>query len=375
MPQNEVVVENLKKTFERGDVVAVDSVSFGVEKGDLFAIIGPSGCGKTTTLRCIAGLEAPDSGKIFIDGKDAAGIPTHRRGVSLIFQNYALFPHRTVAENVAFGLRMKKLDDGTIRSEVRDALKLAGMEGFEDRHPRELSGGEQQRVALARSLVIKPKVLLLDEPLGSIDYMLQQRMMVELKQLHQRLGLTFVYVTHSQEQAMSLADMVMVMNKGIIEQIGTPEEIYSKPATVFVARFVGEINMLQGEFGSISRKTAIVRTDVGDFEAELGDVSPGATKVVYAVRPEKMCIGDEAKGCSNQLRAELGEQFYKGSDALYLARIPNGMQFKVTKQGDSIVDLGVGNQVLLGWNSEDVTILDKPSAVPGIDIDRILLGE
>jgi len=373
MPEKSVTVESLTKRFR--DVVAVNNICFDVDKGDFFVMIGPSGCGKTTTLRCIAGLEKPDSGTISIEGRDVTGVPTNERNISLIFQNFALFPHKTVAGNIAFGLRMKGQDPNKIKTNLEESLKLAGLEGLGGRYPRELSEGQKQRVALARSLIVEPGVLLLDEPLGSIDYLLQQRMLVELKELHQRLGLTFIYVTHSQEQALSLAHTIMVMNQGVIEQIGSPDEIYSRPKTVFVAKFVGEINMLRGD-SSTSGNVVRVKTDLGEFESDLRDAVLTTKQVAYAIRPEKIFIGEEATKCANRVTARLIEQIYKGSDMLYVFELQNGTEFRVTKQGDSIVDLSdVRDQVLLGWNRPDALVLDKPSAVEGIDIDRVLLGE
>jgi putative spermidine/putrescine transport system ATP-binding protein len=236
-------LEAVTKTFD-GQVVAVDDVTLDIAAGEFFALLGPSGCGKTTTLRMIAGFELPDSGRVHVGGKDITDLPVHRREMGMVFQSYALFPHRTVAENVAFGLRMRDVPKAEIAERVEAALALVALTGLERRRPAQLSGGQQQRVALARALVVEPPVLLCDEPLGALDRKLRQQMQFELKELQKRLGVTLVFVTHDQEEALAMSDRIAVMNKGRIEQIGAPTEIYEKPRTRFVADFIGEINIL-----------------------------------------------------------------------------------------------------------------------------------
>ena len=237
-------LEQVTKTFD-GHVLAVDEVTLDIEAGEFFALLGPSGCGKTTSLRMIAGFEMPDSGRIHVGGKDITDLPVHKREMGMVFQSYALFPHRTVAENVAFGLRMRDVSRPDIEGRVKAALALVALTGLEDRKPSQLSGGQQQRVALARALVVEPPVLLCDEPLGALDRKLRQQMQFELKELQKRLGVTLVFVTHDQEEALAMSDRIAVMNKGRIEQIGAPTEIYEKPRTRFVADFIGEINLLE----------------------------------------------------------------------------------------------------------------------------------
>jgi putative spermidine/putrescine transport system ATP-binding protein len=236
-------LEAVTKTFD-GQVVAVDDVTLDIEAGEFFALLGPSGCGKTTTLRMIAGFELPDSGRVHVGGKDITDLPVHRREMGMVFQSYALFPHRTVAENVAFGLRMRDVPKAEIAERVEAALALVALTGLERRRPAQLSGGQQQRVALARALVVEPPVLLCDEPLGALDRKLRQQMQFELKELQKRLGVTLVFVTHDQEEALAMSDRIAVMNRGRIEQVGAPTEIYEKPRTRFVADFIGEINIL-----------------------------------------------------------------------------------------------------------------------------------
>jgi putative spermidine/putrescine transport system ATP-binding protein len=261
-------LDAVSKTFD-GRINAVDDVSLEIRPGEFFALLGPSGCGKTTTLRMIAGFEMPDRGRIHVGGSDITDLPVHRRDMGMIFQSYALFPHRTVAENVAFGLRMRSLARDEIGKRVAAALAQVELTGFEERRPGQLSGGQQQRVALARALVIRPPVLLCDEPLGALDRKLRQQMQIELKQIQKTLGVTLVFVTHDQEEALAMSDRIAVMNKGRIDQIGTPADIYARPRTRFVADFIGEINILED-----GGKPRALRPEKLRFAA------PGAARVV-----------------------------------------------------------------------------------------------
>jgi putative spermidine/putrescine transport system ATP-binding protein len=232
------------KTFD-GRVLAVDGVTLDIAAGEFFSLLGPSGCGKTTSLRMIAGFELPDSGRVHVAGRDITDLPVHKRDMGMVFQSYALFPHRTVAENVAFGLRMREVPKPDIERRVKAALAQVALTGLEERKPGQLSGGQQQRVALARALVVEPPVLLCDEPLGALDRKLRQQMQFELKELQKRLGVTLVFVTHDQEEALAMSDRIAVMNHGKVEQVGAPTEIYERPRTRFVADFIGEINILE----------------------------------------------------------------------------------------------------------------------------------
>ena len=240
-----IKLDQVTKTFD-GRVMAVDAVTLDIAAGEFFSLLGPSGCGKTTSLRMIAGFEHPDSGRVHVGGRDITDLPVHRRDMGMVFQSYALFPHRTVAENVAFGLRMREVPKPEIERRVAAALAQVALTGFETRKPGQLSGGQQQRVALARALVVEPPVLLCDEPLGALDRKLRQQMQFELKELQKRLGVTLVFVTHDQEEALAMSDRIAVMNGGRVEQVGTPTEIYERPRTRFVADFIGEINILDG---------------------------------------------------------------------------------------------------------------------------------
>jgi len=239
-----IKLDNVTKTFD-SRVVAVDEVTLDIAAGEFFSLLGPSGCGKTTSLRMIAGFERPDSGRVHVAGKDITDVAVHKRDMGMVFQSYALFPHRTVAENVAFGLRMREVPKPDMERRVKAALAQVALTGLEDRKPGQLSGGQQQRVALARALVVEPPVLLCDEPLGALDRKLRQQMQFELKELQKRLGVTLVFVTHDQEEALAMSDRVAVMNHGKVEQVGAPTEIYERPRTRFVADFIGEINILE----------------------------------------------------------------------------------------------------------------------------------
>src|SRR6188472_2130160 len=241
----DVRLERVTKQF--GDVAAVDDLSLDIEEGEFFSMLGPSGCGKTTTLRMIGGFEDPTYGTVYLGGRDVTDLPPYKRDVNTVFQSYALFPHLNVFENVAFGLRRRKVGKDEVGTRVKDALKLVDLVGFEERKPPQMSGGQQQRVALARALVNHPKVLLLDEPLGALDLKLRKQMQLELKRIQQEVGITFIYVTHDQEEAMTMSNRLAVMRQGRIEQLGAPEDVYENPATEFVAGFLGASNLLEGE--------------------------------------------------------------------------------------------------------------------------------
>src|SRR6266403_5445609 len=255
-----IEIAGVSKIYD-GHVRAVDAVAMEIRQGEFFSLLGPSGCGKTTSLRMIAGFETPTNGVIRVDGADITHVPAHKRDMAMVFQNYALFPHRTVGENVAFGLRMRGLEKETIARKVKTALAMVELSGMEDRRPGQLSGGQQQRVALARAIVIEPRVLLCDEPLGALDKKLRQSMQFELKQLQRKLGLTMVFVTHDQEEALAMSDRIAVMNAGKVEQIGAPSDIYDRPSTRFVADFIGDTNLFRGEVIRDEGARPVLRVD------------------------------------------------------------------------------------------------------------------
>jgi len=339
----DVRLERVEKSFD-GQTRVVDRVDLLVAPGEFFALLGPSGCGKTTTLRMIAGFETPDAGRIVVGGEDVTDMPVHRRDMGMIFQSYALFPHRTVAENVAFGLRMRGLGKAAIGERVGQALRQVALEGYEDRRPAQLSGGQQQRVALARAIVIRPRVLLCDEPLAALDRKLRQSMQFELKQLQQQLGVTLIFVTHDQEEAMTVSDRIAVMNAGRIEQIGSPNEIYNRPLTRFVSDFIGEINLFEG----VWQDGAFVSN--GTRLPARGEGRSGAGTI--AIRPERMRLTDGAGVLTGTVQITT----FVSGQMIYRIAVPGGKELTV-KEADSGAARAIGAQVGVDWSPGDVVIL------------------
>jgi spermidine/putrescine transport system ATP-binding protein len=356
----------VEKEFATGshDVKAVEHVDLRIAEGEFFSMLGPSGCGKTTTLRMIAGFEEPTSGQILLHGRDMVGVPPFRRDVNMVFQQYALFPHMDVFENVAFGLRRKKVDKDEIRRRVAEALSLVELEGREKRKPRQLSGGQQQRVALARALVNRPRALLLDEPLGALDLKLRQAMQLELKRIQREVGITFVYVTHDQEEALTMSDRLVVMNAGRIEQLGSPRELYEHPATRFVANFIGTSNILTGRLERRGDTWALggLGPDERVLVAEAGDAQSGQ-EVELAVRPEKMVLRSEqdpppSGQCA--LRARVTEVVYLGTSTQYRTVTDAGQAVAVYRQNTSVTpgaDVLTGQVGWLEWPPEHTYVL------------------
>ena len=346
----DVRLENVVKRFD--GVAAVDGISLEVPSGSFFALLGPSGCGKTTTLRMVGGFEEPDEGSIYLGDRDVVGLPPYRRDVNTVFQSYALFPHLSVFENVAFGLRRKGVDKRQVTGRVDEMLKLVGLEGTGRRRPRQLSGGQQQRVALARALVNRPQVLLLDEPLGALDLKLRKQMQLELKQIQNDIGLTFVHVTHDQEEAMTMADAIAVMNKGRIEQLGPPTELYEKPASAFVASFLGVSNLLHG---SVEGPDA-VRLESGELVRVQVDGRTGP--VAAGVRPEKITIG--TGGGANELPGTISESAYIGVATQFVVRTPAGTVQVFAQNIDSGGRVPApGTNVTLTWSPEATFVVDR----------------
>jgi spermidine/putrescine transport system ATP-binding protein len=312
----DVRLENITKRFD--EVVAVDDLSLDVESGKFYALLGPSGCGKTTTLRMIGGFEEPTEGTIYLGDRTVTGQPPHKRDVNTVFQSYALFPHLTIFENVAFGLRRSKVKGSEVRTRTEEMLQVVGLKGYGNRKPRQLSGGQQQRVALGRALVNRPRVLLLDEPLGALDLKLRKEMQFELKRIQHDMGITFVHVTHDQEEAMTMADSIVVMNDGHIEQMGEPAELYERPATAFVANFLGVSNLLPGTVEGADA----VRLDSGSVLCVTADAIGGRRGAVsVGIRPEKLRIAD---GGTNTLSGEIVDRAYVGVSTQYVVRTPMG---------------------------------------------------
>ncbi|MEB3342275.1 ABC transporter ATP-binding protein [Okeania sp.] len=333
--QNDVELRKVFKVFDGH--AAVRGVDFNIRQGEFFSILGPSGCGKTTTLRLIAGFETPSAGEIMIRGKSMSQIPAYRRPVNTVFQSYALFNHLTVENNIAFGLRIKGLGKVETEEKVAQALQLVKMEKFAERYPNQISGGQQQRVALARALVNRPAVLLLDEPLGALDLKLRKQMQMELSNLHRNLGVTFVMVTHDQEEAMSMSDRIAVMHEGRIEQIGSPQEIYERPASPFVADFIGDTNLFQGRVEYNDDSHLVVKTNSGlkifvqqpQVSQKNGEIYGGAS-VFVSVRPEKVSISLYSPDVSeNCFEGRLINVMYLGTHVHYQVNLLSGEQVMV----------------------------------------------
>jgi spermidine/putrescine transport system ATP-binding protein len=360
---SEVRLEDLTKHFK--DVVAVDDVSLTIADGEFFSLLGPSGCGKTTTLRMIGGFEEPTDGIIHLAGRDVTGLPPYKRDVNTVFQSYALFPHLNVAENIAYGLKRKKVDRGEIRKRVADVLELVDLEGFGERRQNQLSGGQQQRVALARALVNRPQVLLLDEPLGALDLKLRKQMQLELKRIQAEVGITFVYVTHDQEEAMTMSDRIAVMNAGHMEQLGEPQSVYELPATEFVAGFLGASNLLDGEIESVNGREAKVRLAAGATVVVPSARLPGRSGPVrVGVRPEKLHI-QAAEGLRdravNALDATVNVSTYIGVSTSYECSTSDGAKVVVYVQNldGAAHSIGAGQRVRLSWEPEHTFAVAK----------------
>ena len=345
----DVKLESVVKRFD--DVVAVDGISLEIPSGSFFALLGPSGCGKTTTLRMIGGFEEPDEGAIYLGDSDVVGLPPYRRDVNTVFQSYALFPHLSIFENVAFGLRRKGVEKVQVKGRVEEMLRLVGLQGLGGRRPRQLSGGQQQRVALARALVNRPQVLLLDEPLGALDLKLRKQMQLELKMIQHDLGLTFVHVTHDQEEAMTMADAIAVMNRGRIEQLGPPTELYERPSTAFVAGFLGVSNLLSGSVTAPGR----IRLDTGDeIAADAGD---RAGRVAVGIRPEKIRLGPPGEG-DNSLSGTIKETGYVGVATQYVVETGAGTLIVYVQNDGSAPWLQAGAAAVLSWSPHAAFVVE-----------------
>jgi spermidine/putrescine transport system ATP-binding protein len=364
----EFIGVELREVVKRfGDVVAVDRVSLRILDGEFFSLLGPSGCGKTTTLRMIAGFEQPTEGELFIASKPVAGVPAFERDTNMVFQNYALFPHMTVAQNVAFGLEMKRVPRTEISRRITEALEMVRLPGMEDRRPNQLSGGQQQRVALARALVNRPAVLLLDEPLGALDLKLRKEMQLELKDLQDRVGITFVYVTHDQEEALTMSDRIAVMHQGRVLQIGAPTEIYERPNCRFVADFIGETNFLEGQV--VAQENGHVAVMIGpdiQVRAPVGEEGVTNSQVTVAVRPEKLrLLSEPLPLAENCLPGVIQEVVYIGTDTHFQISLAEGLTIRVRQQNristpDRRAYSGErGDKVYVAWAPESTLLLQE----------------
>lgn len=396
MSEISLELKNIKKSFQEGEDV-LDDICLTAKKGEFVTLLGSSGCGKTTTLRIIAGLEQPDSGQVFLNGKDVTGLEPNRRNVNTVFQNYALFPHMNVADNIGYGLKLKKTPKAEISRRVKEMLELVQLTGFEKRKPSELSGGQRQRVAIARALVNNPEVLLLDEPLGALDLQLRRAMQHELKHLQKKLGITFIYITHDQEEAINMSDTIAVMNHGRFEQIGTPDEIYNHPKTSYVATFVGNANILKGvvkEAADNNNHQITIITESGEVQvlaaSEENMPQPGET-VTIAVRSENIRFEEsvnniqgnlQKKECAEKiahegtqkhmdntnstgnihgLTAKVTEKTFAGGQLRVVLKTTDGQEIIASRYGID-TNVNVGETVRCCFKPSDAVLVDKPEA-------------
>ena len=347
-------LKDIRKSFEK-ETDVLKGISLAIGKGEFITLLGSSGCGKTTTLRIIAGLETPDGGQVFLDGKDVTSLAPEARDVNTVFQNYALFPHMNVADNIGYGLKLKKTPKEEIRRKVKEMLELVQLPGYEKRKPSELSGGQKQRVAIARALVNNPKVLLLDEPLGALDLQLRRAMQIELKRLQKKLGITFVYITHDQEEAINMSDRIAVMNEGRFEQIGSPDEIYNHPRTSYVATFVGNANILRGRAAGTENGSVLVELPGGIMPVDAaGEKVKEGEEVTLAVRSENIRLDG---GCG--LEAEVAEKSFAGGLLRVVLKLSDGTEVTASRYG---IDAAVqpGEKVCLSFEPGDAVLVDRP---------------
>lgn len=347
-------LRDIRKSFEK-ETDVLKGISLAIGKGEFITLLGSSGCGKTTTLRIIAGLETPDGGQVYLDGKDVTSLAPEARDVNTVFQNYALFPHMNVADNIGYGLKLKKTPKEEIRRKVKEMLELVQLPGYEKRKPSELSGGQKQRVAIARALVNNPKVLLLDEPLGALDLQLRRAMQIELKRLQKKLGITFVYITHDQEEAINMSDRIAVMNEGRFEQIGSPDEIYNHPRTSYVATFVGNANILRGRAAGTENGSVLVELPGGIMPVDAaGEKVKEGEEVTLAVRSENIRLDG---GCG--LEAEVAEKSFAGGLLRVVLKLSDGTEVTASRYG---IDAAVqpGEKVCLSFEPGDAVLVDRP---------------
>lgn len=351
-----IKIDNVNKKY--GENTVVNNLNMEIKKGEFLTLLGPSGCGKTTTLRMIAGFETPTNGNIYVEGQEIQNTEPYDREVNTVFQNYALFPHMNIYDNVAFGLSIKRVKKEEIKKRVKEMLDLVQLTGYENRNPDQLSGGQKQRVAIARALINRPKVLLLDEPLGALDLKLRKQMQFELKRLQRKLGITFIYVTHDQEEALTMSDRIAIMYGGNLEQIGTPREIYERPVSKFVADFIGESNIFYGV-------TSVNESNIASVKVENGEVSVISDQlkedeIIYVlVRPEDIKIANnKVEGFT--VEGIIKEHVYIGNVSKTIISLPEGMEIKMNTSTKSNL-LEVGSKVYVYWEKEDAVVIKSPS--------------
>jgi spermidine/putrescine transport system ATP-binding protein len=353
-----VELRDVRRHFE--NVRAVDGVSLSIRAGEFLTLLGPSGCGKTTLLRLIAGFEVPDAGAVFIDGKDVTSVPSYHRNVNQVFQSYALFPHLTVRDNVGFGLKMQRKAEKEIARRVGEVLELVALEGCEDRKPHQLSGGQQQRVALARALAPQPAVLLLDEPLSALDARLRQAMQIELKRLQRQVGTTFIFVTHDQEEALTMSDRIALVHQGRIEQCADVHEIYHRPATAFAAEFVGQTNLLEAALITVDGGVVHCRIDPGvEFRVRADQWPKGASRVTLSIRPEKLHLSRFRSADENSFEVRVVEEIFKGALDRFVLMTDAGTRLNALAANESALreSFHVGDRIWGAVHADDLVIV------------------
>ncbi len=354
-----VKFEKVDKSYD-GESLVVRGLDLDIPQGEFLTMLGPSGSGKTTTLMMLAGFETPTSGEIYLEGEPISSIPPYKRGIGMVFQNYALFPHMTVNENLAFPLEVRKLSKSEVDEKVHKALSMVELQDFGTRMPLQLSGGQQQRVALARALVFEPRLVLMDEPLGALDKKLREQMQYEIKHIHERIGITVVYVTHDQSEALTMSNRIAVFNDGKIQQISTPDVLYEKPDNSFVAQFIGENNQLRGKVKSVNGKNCVVKTENGDEIVSLKiNVNNVGDQSLLSLRPERVWVNVENDGYENNFEAKVEELIYLGDHVRTRVKVCGDDQFivKIPNSSDHS-DLKEGAKVKLSWKAEDTRALD-----------------
>jgi putative spermidine/putrescine transport system ATP-binding protein len=350
--------DNVQKSYD-GETLVVKNLNLDVAEGEFLTMLGPSGSGKTTCLMMLAGFEIATHGEIILDGQPINNVPPHKRNIGMVFQNYALFPHMTINENLAFPLEVRGMGRNEVESRVKRALDMVQLGRFGHRRPAQLSGGQQQRVAVARALVFEPKLVLMDEPLGALDKQLREQMQYEIKHIHEHLGVTVVYVTHDQSEALTMSNRIAVFNDGVIQQLAAPEDLYERPENAFVAQFIGENNKLRGKIRAFNGKTCRVAVEGGEIEALAVNVQDGDTDTLLSLRPERVTINPRPDAFANVFDAKVEEQIYLGDHMRTRVRVCGHDDFIVkVPNAAGHVHIAPGDRVKVGWHAEDCRALD-----------------